>query len=120
MKLTGKKFLLVLFYSPTKGNNFNIPIIGRTRLMKMCFLFKKEILADFKKQEVFKLTEKKGVKKAAEIWSLLTKNQEKLLMESKRVLNAAPLYRIMDYVYKKYKKEGYTDRYLIREKYLSY
>lgn len=48
-KLTGKKLLLLLLYSPFQGNDFNEPISGRTRLMKMVFLFKKEIWSDFNK-----------------------------------------------------------------------
>ena len=53
MKLSGKKFVLLLLYAPTSGNNVNIPIAGRTRLMKMGFLFKKEIKNDFEKDETF-------------------------------------------------------------------
>lgn len=69
-------------------------------------------------QELFKL-ENSGIDKALEIWSNLTKNQQKLISEFKNTLNKAPLDRILDYVYKKYLKEGYTDKSLIREKYLS-
>ncbi len=39
MKLTGKKLLLLLLYSPINGKKYNVPITGRTRLMKMVFLF---------------------------------------------------------------------------------
>lgn len=47
MKLTGKKFLLLLLYTPTSRTQYNTPIHGRTRLVKMGFLFKMEILKDF-------------------------------------------------------------------------
>ena len=54
MKLTGKKFILLLLYSPiTTGCNVNVPIAGRTRLMKMGFLFKEEVLNDFQKDRTF-------------------------------------------------------------------
>ena len=53
MKLSGKKFVLLLLYAPTSGDNVNVPIAGRTRLMKMGFLFKEEILRDFEKDETF-------------------------------------------------------------------
>lgn len=48
MRLTGKRLLLILLYAPTKGEEVNIPIVGRTRLMKMFFLFDRELLARFK------------------------------------------------------------------------
>lgn len=43
-----KDILLLLLYSPGLTDCVNEPIAGRTRLVKMLFLFKKEILADFK------------------------------------------------------------------------
>jgi len=50
LKLSGKHILLLLLYSPGETPNYNEPIIGRTRIMKMMFLFdkkvKKEILKD--------------------------------------------------------------------------
>lgn len=49
MKLTGKKFLLLLLYSSTEGESYNIPVVGRTRLMKMVFLFDKELATNFMK-----------------------------------------------------------------------
>ncbi|MGA1980519.1 MAG: hypothetical protein ABSG99_08185 [Sedimentisphaerales bacterium] len=193
MKLTGKKFILLLLYSPTTGEKVNVPIAGRTRLMKMGFLFQEEVLIDFQKdktfdeivlpeyfawkygpfsggflndleflinqeyiksrsgsspipaelaeaeygeydfwvedmdefrvreydEEVFELTEEKGLPKAKEIWDELSENQRKCLMEFKRVLNRASLSRILEYVYKKYQEKGYTDKSLIRERYLS-
>ena len=42
-----KDILLLLLYSPGKTGNPNEPIVGRTRLIKMLFLFKKEALAHF-------------------------------------------------------------------------
>lgn len=194
MKLTGKKFILVLLYSPiTTEGKANVPIAGRTRLMKMGFLFKEEVLSDFQKdgpfdevslpeyfawkygpfsgellndleflinqeyiksrsgsspipaeldeaeygeydfwvedmdefrireydEEVFELTEEKGLPKAKEIWDTLSENQQKYLIEFKRVLNRASLNRILEYIYKKYQKEGYIDKSLIRERYLA-
>lgn len=194
MKLTGKKFILLLLYSPiTTGGNVNVPIAGRTRLMKMGFLFKEEVLSDFQKdrtfdevvlpeyfawkygpfseellndleflinqeyikarsgsspipaeldeaeygeydfwvddmdefrvreydEEVFELTEEKGLPKAKEIWDVLSENQKKYLIEFKKVLNRASLNRILEYIYKKYQKEGYIDKSLVRERYLS-
>jgi len=187
--LTGKKLLLILLYAPTEAEKRNIPVAGRTRLMKMIFLFEKEIWSEFKKdksfeeldnfdfeawhygpfskkilndleflinqkyieiatsknvpiqaelaeyeywvenltefqereydEEAFRLTKDKGIPMAEKIWNNLSKGQKKLLVEFKKVLNRAPLDRILEYVYKKYKKEGYTDKSLIRERYLS-
>lgn len=68
-------------------------------------------------EEIFKL-ENRGEEKALEMWSRLSDNQKKLMLDFKKVLNKAPLDRILEYVYKKYKKD-YTDKSLIREKYLS-
>ena len=196
MKLTGKKLILLLLYTPVEGDRVNIPIAGRTRLMKMGFLFKEEVLGDFQKdrtfnesilpdyfgwkygpfssgflndleflvnqsyvhrienermlsdlvtsqeelidweydfwiedmdefqskqynEEVFELTQDKGVVEAKKIWDILSKNQKMYLREFKEVLNRAPLSRILDYVYKKYRKDGYVDKSLIRERYLS-
>jgi len=194
MKLTGKKFILLLLYSPTTtGGKVNVPIAGRTRLMKMGFLFKEEVLSDFQKdttfdeiilpeyfawkygpfsgellndleflinqeyiksrsgsspipaeldeaefgeydfwvedlnqfrvreyeEEVFELTSEKGLLKAKEIWDVLSENQYQYLIEFKKVLNRASLNRILEYVYKKYQKEGYIDKSLVRERYLA-
>jgi hypothetical protein len=44
-----KDVLLLLLYSPGKGKSVNEPIVGRTRLVKMLFLFKMEALAHFRK-----------------------------------------------------------------------
>lgn len=193
MKLTGKKLLLLFFYAPTSGNKINEPIAGRTRLMKMGFLFEKEILHDFQKdntfdevalpeyfawkygpfsnellndleflinqgyinfrsgkpplpaelaeaefgeydywiediddfhrreyeEEVFELTTDKGIPKSKETWDLLTNNQKEYLCRFKKILNQAPLDRILEYVYKKYRTDGYIDKSLIRERYLT-
>lgn len=192
MKLTGKKFLLLILYTPTKNGKdapANVPITGRTRLMKMSFLFDKEVREDFIKdktfsevalpeffpwkygpfsrdllndleflvnqqyiavaiarsvpnpeelaeyeywvddleeyegreyqEEEFSLTPDAGIPKAQEIWSLLSANQRHLLIQFKALINQAPLDRILEYVYKKYKDQGYADKSLIREKYLS-
>ncbi|HLE00568.1 MAG TPA: hypothetical protein VJB59_09930 [Bdellovibrionota bacterium] len=40
--------MLLLFFSPGKSEQFNEPIIGRTRLVKMLFLFRREALQHFK------------------------------------------------------------------------
>ncbi len=193
MKLTGKKFILMLLYAPTTEDKINVAISGRTRLMKMGFLFKEEILSDFQKdktfeaialpeyfawkygpfssellndleflvnqeyiqarsgkapitaeiaeatfgeydfwvddmdefrsreydEEVFELTKEKGIPKGKEIWGELSKNQKKMVSEFKKVLNRASLNRILEYVYKKYRKDGYIDNSIIRERYLS-
>ena len=193
MKLTGKRFILLLLYAPINGDEFNVPISGRTRLMKMGFLFKEELTSDFQKdktfeeielpeyfawkygpfsgellndleflvnqnyikstskgtrtdasiaevefaeydywvddldefrsneydEESFKLTEEKGIPKAKEIWEVLSQNQKKIISEFKKVLNQASLSRILEYVYKKYQKDGYVDKSLIRERYLT-
>jgi uncharacterized protein YwgA len=47
-KLNNRKdILLLLLYSPGKTEKFNEPIVGKTRLIKMLFLFKKEVLQHF-------------------------------------------------------------------------
>lgn len=46
-QLTSKDFLLSLLYSPGIDNEYNEPIIGRTRLTKMIYLFEKEIYKKF-------------------------------------------------------------------------
>jgi len=188
VKLTGKKFLLILLYAPIEGDTVNTPISGRTRLMKMGFLFREEVLPDFGKdrpfeeidlpeyfawkygpfsrdllndleflinqqyikvgvgksapifaevaefkhwiedleefeateyeEDAFELTEEKGIPKAGELWRALSQNQQKLLSEFKRVLNQAPLDRILEYVYRRYKDEGYVDKSVVKERYL--
>ena len=51
MRLTGKRLLVLLLYSPTEQGEENCPIAGRTRLVKMCFLFKEEIWPTFNKDK---------------------------------------------------------------------
>lgn len=41
--------MLLLLYSPGSGDQVNEPIAGRTRLVKMLFLFRQEALSHFKK-----------------------------------------------------------------------
>lgn len=48
LRLTAKDFLLLLLYSSSVGESFNEPISGKTRIMKMVFLFQKEIYQKFK------------------------------------------------------------------------
>jgi hypothetical protein len=45
-----KDVLLLLLYSPGRGDEPNEPIIGRTRLVKMLFLFKEEALQHFRRE----------------------------------------------------------------------
>jgi uncharacterized protein len=47
-RITNRRdILLLLLYSPGVFNQVNEPIVGRTRLVKMLFLFKKEVLVKF-------------------------------------------------------------------------
>ena len=194
MEIKAKKFLLLLLFSPIeKKGEFNIKIPGITRLMKMVFLFDKEVKNDFKKdsdieyvelpefiawkygpfsrdlldnleflinngfvesvnnsvepfiaseieeynkfeywvddtiyqtvkeynEEVYSLTVK-GIEKTKPVWDSLTENQKNILLHFKQIMVKGPLDRILSYVYKKYEKEGYTDKSLIREKYLKW
>ena len=189
MKLTGKSLLLLLLLSPTSESepDFNAPVLGRTRLMKMAFLFQEEVLEEFCQdrapenvdlpeffawhygpfstqllddleflvnreyimrspghdpipeeleeytywiddfeeagvneysQECFSLTLDKGVPRAREVWEDLSANQQNMLIGFKSSLVRASLDRILEYVYKKYAKNGFADKSLIREKYL--
>lgn len=43
-----KDILLLLLYSPSASKSVNEPIVGRTRLVKMLFLFKKEVMQHFR------------------------------------------------------------------------
>lgn len=187
MKLTGKKFLIILLYARGESGQFNEKIIGRTRLMKMGFIFKQEKLKLFEKdmyseenafpeftawkygpfskdlltdleflinqkyidvdisslapikeeleeyqfwvddlddfrireydQEVFTLSEIKGIPKAIEYWNILTDNQKDIITDFKKRLNQIPLNKILEYVYKKYSAAGYTDKSLIKDKF---
>lgn len=47
--INGKDLLLLFLYTPGVTNEINEPIVGRTRLMKMAFLFEKELKKDFLK-----------------------------------------------------------------------
>ena len=50
LRINNKKdILLLLLFSPGVKDEFNEPIKGRTRILKMLFLFKEEILKHFKK-----------------------------------------------------------------------
>lgn len=44
-----RDILLLLLYSPGTLDSVNEPIVGRTRLVKMLFLFKQEALPEFRK-----------------------------------------------------------------------
>lgn len=46
-EFSGKHILLLLLYSPGKRNDTNEPVVGRTRMIKMMFLFEKEISEKF-------------------------------------------------------------------------
>lgn len=48
-KFTGKHILLLILYSPGKTDKINEGLIGRTRIIKMMFLFSKEIKKNFTK-----------------------------------------------------------------------
>lgn len=51
-KLSNKKdILLLLLYTPGETGQVNEPISGKTRLIKMIFLFKKEFLKSFSKNK---------------------------------------------------------------------
>jgi uncharacterized protein YwgA len=185
MKLAGKKVLMLLL-CPSDLQDTVPAIPGRTRIMKMVFLFEKEVWPELKKdrstdeyvlpvffawkygpfssevlndleflinrdyidvqrgssatneeleeyeywlddlaevasteyvEEVFSLS-KKGLEKARIIWAELTDNQREVVVEFRRIMISAPLGKILEYVYKKYQKEGYTDRSLIADRYL--
>jgi len=70
-------------------------------------------------QESFSLTEDKGIPKAEVFWRDLSSNQQSILSTFKTELIRASLDRILEYVYKKYAEKGYTDKSLIRERYLT-
>ena len=44
-----RDILLLLLYSPGKSQEPNAPLVGRTRIVKMLFLFRKEAMAHFRK-----------------------------------------------------------------------
>ena len=182
--LTGKKFLLLIIYSPIEHSSKNFPIEGRTRLIKMGFLFDKEIRKKFEKDknvkmvlpefeawnygpfskglindleflknrgyilinkgksqptseeldeyshwiediedsstmeytsEEFVLSENKGIQKAQEIWNDLTNNQKNIIQNFKTEMVNNSLYKILEYVYKKY--PDYTEKSKIKNKF---
>ncbi len=49
VKMTGKDMLLLFLYSPGRNKGKNEPIIGRTRITKMMFLFDEQLKKDFEK-----------------------------------------------------------------------
>ena len=50
MKINNRRdILLLMLYSPGVGDEPNEPIVGRTRLVKMLFLFQKELWSDFRR-----------------------------------------------------------------------
>jgi hypothetical protein len=51
-QINSKDLLLCFFYSPGQKREHNEPIIGRTKLTKMMFLFEKEIYSQFFKDEI--------------------------------------------------------------------
>lgn len=50
--LSGKDLLLAILYVPGINQNHNEPIIGRTKLTKMIFLFEKELYQQFFKDKI--------------------------------------------------------------------
>lgn len=54
-KLTGKRLLLLLLYSPGVTGDPCEPIEGRTRLTKMVFLFEEEVAEDFRRDKAVEL-----------------------------------------------------------------
>lgn len=46
-EFSGKHILLLLLYAPGKTDTTNEPVVGRTRMIKMMFLFEKEISDNF-------------------------------------------------------------------------
>lgn len=52
MKIDNRKdYLLLLLYSEGQARRINEPVVGRTRLVKMLFLFKEEVLDRFKRSQ---------------------------------------------------------------------
>lgn len=52
MKIDNRKdYLLLLLYAEGKSGQCNEPVVGRTRLTKMLFLFKQELLERFKRND---------------------------------------------------------------------
>ena len=57
MNLTGKTLLFLLLYAPVEEGEPNRPVSGRTRLMKMVFLFEKEVLPEFERDRASDLVQ---------------------------------------------------------------
>lgn len=55
LKLSGKHILLLLLYSPGKTDKLCEPVNGRTRIIKMMFLFKEQIEKNFFKDSNIEL-----------------------------------------------------------------
>lgn len=53
MRLSSGDLLLLFLYSKGTTNQYNEPILGRTRLVKMAYIFDKEIYKDFIKDKNF-------------------------------------------------------------------
>jgi len=68
-------------------------------------------------EEVFSLSPQ-GIDKALPLWQELSPNQQKLITDFRTIMIKVSLSKILEYVYKKYEKEGYIDRSLIRERFL--
>jgi len=51
-QMNSKDLLLCFLYSPGQTNEINEPIVGRTKLTKMMFLFEKQIYSQFFKDEI--------------------------------------------------------------------
>lgn len=51
-EINSKDLLLCFLYSPGQKDEANEPIVGRTKLTKMMFLFEKEIYAQFFKDDI--------------------------------------------------------------------
>jgi len=66
--------------------------------------------------EEFFLTDK-GNDKALEAWNELLESQKEAIGHYRDIMTSTPLNKILEYVYKKY-KDGYTEKSLIRDRYL--
>ena len=51
-EMTGKDLLLCFLYSPGINDDINEPILGRTKLTKMMYLFEKQLYKDFFKDYI--------------------------------------------------------------------
>ncbi len=189
INMTGKDLLLLLLYAPGTTRKSNEPIRGRTRLMKLIFIFEREIYKVFEfdriiaednlpgflkyyfgpfshdvfndieffkqirfiqvttdeksdvtpeeeeeyrwwednislpindisqyTEEIFELSDK-GMKyvETEKLYASLSEKQRNILQEYKKKFNSAPLYAILQYVYKKYPEMA--ERSKIKDKY---